>query len=108
MTSKAKGLIPRMPRLYETEDTPAEEKLIWIHFFMGESHWYAVEFDGKDTFSGYVILNGDKQNAEWGYFSLSELTELRVGLFVVCVEDGWRMREFAEIMAERHGEGWNG
>ncbi|XXJ18883.1 DUF2958 domain-containing protein [Desulfovibrio caledoniensis] len=104
MTSKAKGLIPRMPRLYETEDTPAEEKLIWIHFFMGESHWYAAEFDGKDTFFGFSVLNGDMQNAEWGYFSLAELIELRVGRFVVCIEDGWRVREFGEIMRERHGE----
>jgi len=47
-------------------------------------------------------------NSEWGYFSLAELTEIRVGPFVVCVEDGWRVREFKEVMSERHGGGWNG
>lgn len=65
MTSKGKGLVPRMPRLYETEDTPAAEKLIWAHFFLGDSHWFAAEFDGKDTFFGYAVLNGDMMNAEW-------------------------------------------
>lgn len=108
MTTKSKGLVPRMPRLYETEDTPADEKLIWAHFFLGDSHWYAAEFDGKDTFFGYAVLNGDMMNSEWGYFSLAELTELKVGPFVVCVEDGWRVREFKEVMSERHGGGWNG
>ena len=76
MTTKSKCLVLRMPRLYETEDTPADEKLIWAHFFLGDSHWYAAEFDGKDTFFGYAVLNGDMMNSEWGYFSLAELTEL--------------------------------
>ncbi|SOB59853.1 conserved protein of unknown function [Pseudodesulfovibrio profundus] len=108
MTIKSKGLVPRMPRLYDTEDTPADEKLIWAHFFIGDSHWYAAEFDGKDTFFGYAVLNGDMMNSEWGYFSLAELTELRVGPLVVCIEDRWLVREFREVMDERHGGGWLG
>jgi len=47
-------------------------------------------------------------NAEWGYFSLAELTELKVGPFVVCVEDGWLVREFRDVMSERHERGWRG
>eukprot|EP00831_Metopus_contortus_P048469 TRINITY_DN39554_c0_g1_i1.p3 TRINITY_DN39554_c0_g1~~TRINITY_DN39554_c0_g1_i1.p3 ORF type:complete len:102 (+),score=8.42 TRINITY_DN39554_c0_g1_i1:101-406(+) len=93
--------VARMPRLYETEDTLSDEKLIWMHFFLCDSHWYAAEFDGKDTFFGYADLNGDMMNAEWGYFSLAELIELRVGPFLVCIEDGWRVREFREVMRER-------
>lgn len=31
--------------------------------------WYAIEFDGKDTFFGYVT----GEEPELGYFSLSEL-----------------------------------
>ena len=35
--------------------------------------WYAVTFDGQDTFMGFVVVHGDPSNAEYGYFSLSEL-----------------------------------
>lgn len=37
-----------------------------MHFFIGGSDWYVVEFDGDDTFLGYVVLNGDLECAEWG------------------------------------------
>lgn len=37
--------------------------------------WYAVEYDGEDTFFGYVV----GMESEFGYFSLSELSELRYG-----------------------------
>ncbi|GAB7023798.1 DUF2958 domain-containing protein [Salidesulfovibrio brasiliensis] len=67
-----------IPRLYETETIPLENKLIHLHFFIGGCDWYAVEFDGEDTFFGYAILNRDWQNAEWGYFSLSELKAITV------------------------------
>jgi len=38
----------RIPRLYETENIPVDEKLIYHHFFIRDSHWYAAEFDGED------------------------------------------------------------
>jgi len=62
----------------------------------------------SDIFSGYVVLNGDMMDAEWGCFPLAELTERRVWPFVVCIEDGWRGREFGEVMLDRHEGGWNG
>jgi len=67
-----------------------------------------VQFLRPTSFFGYAVLNGDMMNAEWGYFSLAELTELKVGPFVVCVEDGWLVREFRDVMSERHERGWRG
>ena len=81
-----KKRLNEVPRLYETEEVPIKEKVIHLHFFMGNCDWYAVEFDGEDTFFGYAILNGDHQNAEWGYFSLSELVRLKVGWLEVDCE----------------------
>ena len=43
--------------------------------------WYASEFDGEDTFFGLV----DGFEAEFGYFSFSELAEVR-GLLGLPVE----------------------
>jgi hypothetical protein len=92
--------LDRIPRLYETEKVSIKKKLIYLHFFIGSCDWYVAEFDGADTFWGYAILNGDLQNAEWGYFSFSELREIRVksGVEVDCeLEICWRVKMFCEI-----------
>ena len=38
-------LLNKIPRLYATEDVPAKDKVIHIHFFLGNSDWYIAEFD---------------------------------------------------------------
>lgn len=96
----SKERLDKIPRLYETEKIPVEEKLIYLHFFICACDWYVSEFDGDDTFWGYAILNGDLQNAEWGYFSFAELREIRVmgGVEVDCeLETIWRVNMFREI-----------
>ena len=47
------------------------EKVALVKYFTPWSNWtwYALEFDGGDTFFGYV----DGFEREFGYFSLSEL-----------------------------------
>lgn len=74
--------LSRLPRLYETENIRPEEKIVHLHFQLDHCHWWAMEWDGEDTFFGYVLLNGWAQNAEFGYFTLSELLEIKI--------DGWR------------------
>ena len=63
--------LKRLPPLYSTEKIPIEEKVLQVKFFSPDSNWtwYAVEFDGKDRFFGYV--KGFEN--EWGYFSMKEL-----------------------------------
>ena len=56
--------LDRIPRLYDTEHTPAEEKLIYLHFFIGGCDWYIAEYDGDDLFFGFAILNGDYEMAK--------------------------------------------
>ena len=65
--------LSNIPRLYETENIPAEEKLIHLHFFIGGCDWFIAEYDGYDTFFGFAILNSDYEMAEWGYVSFAEL-----------------------------------
>lgn len=69
--------LDRIPRLYETEHIPVEEKMIYLHFFMGGCDWFVAEFDSDDLFWGFAILNGDYENAEWGYISFAELKSIR-------------------------------
>ena len=80
--------LDRIPRLYETENIPAEDKLIYIHFFIGGCDWYIAEYDGDDLFFGFAILNSDFEMAEWGYISFAELKSIHVhGIEIDCETD---------------------
>ncbi len=65
-----KYLAKKLPDLYAKEND--RDPLVICKFFlpMTKWTWYAIEFDGKDRFFGYVV--GDYN--ELGYFSLSELS----------------------------------
>ncbi len=67
-----KQLTQKLPKLYEQENNT--DPMVICKFFlpMTKWTWYAIEFDGKDTFFGYVV--GDY--SELGYFTLSELKEI--------------------------------
>lgn len=75
-----KNIIKKLPKLYASEGN--KDPMIWCKFFTPDSNWtwYAMEFDGKDTFYGLV----DGFERELGYFSLSEISSVRghLGLFV--------------------------
>lgn len=62
-----------LPALRTTEFAP--DPIAQVKFFTpdGEWTWFVVEFDGDDTFFGLVKGFED----ELGYFSLSELQEIR-------------------------------
>jgi hypothetical protein len=101
--------LSRIPKLYETEHVPLQEKLIHLHFFIGSCDWYIAEYDGEDIFWGFAILNDDLQNAEWGYISLSELKSVKVGgwLEIDCeLEEFWQVRKASEIEKIRKAHGW--
>ncbi len=78
--------LARIPKLYSTENTPMMAKDIHLHFFVGGCDWYVAEYDGKDTFFGYAILNNNYEMAEWGYVSLSELKDIKVGVMEIDCE----------------------
>jgi hypothetical protein len=78
--------LAKIPQLYTTQNTLAKDKIIHLHFFIGGCDWYVAEYDGKDTFYGFVVLNGDKQNAGWGNFSFSELCTIKKGFVEIDCE----------------------
>ena len=96
----------QIPRLYETENIPSEEKLIYLHFFLGGCDWYISEYDGDDLFFGLAILNGDFEMAEWGYISFAELKSISIdGLEIDCVS-GWTPKKASGIENIRIAQGW--
>ena len=72
-----KNQLSNIPELYATEETPLDDKIIYMHFFIGACDWYISEYDGNDLFWGYANL-GDDLNAEWGYVSFKELKQIKI------------------------------
>ena len=96
----SKERLAKIPELYETENIPLSDKLIYLHFFILGCDWYIAEYDGNDLFWGYAILNGDYANAEWVYISFSELKAIKIDgwLEVDCeTEESWKIRKASEV-----------
>jgi hypothetical protein len=105
----SKERLAKIPKLYETENMPLMEKAIWLHFFVLGCDWFVAEFDGKDTFFGFAILNNDHAMAEWGNFSFSELKSLKIQgwLEVDCEkEEFWDFWPAADVAKIRQAMGW--
>jgi hypothetical protein len=73
----------KLPKLYDTEHEPLEDKIARIKFFHPVSNWtwYVIEFDGEDLCWGLV----SGHEAEFGYFSLAELNQV-TGPFGLRIE----------------------
>lgn len=90
----------QLPKLYETENQPLSQKLIRMHFFLGNCDWWITEYDGQDLFFGYAVLNGDRELGEWGYISFNELKSIKIGPGIEVDRDlYWEPKPFREIPA---------
>ena len=104
-----KERLAKIPKLYECEDVPVQDKEIYLHFFLGGSDWFISETDGEDIMFGFCILNNDYEMAEWGYVSLSELRSIKIEgwLEVDCeLEEHWKVRTAKEVEQIRKACGW--
>ena len=88
------------PPLYFNEEKNAEQVRVIAKFFdpTGSWTWYATEFDGDDTFFGFVRGFED----ELGYFSLSELESVRLPFGLGIERDLYFGKHtLAEVMEKR-------
>lgn len=71
-----------LPALYSTENIPANMKTILAKFFnpVGAGTWYVVEGDEQEDGDWVFFGLVDLLEKEWGYFTLSELESVDVGL----------------------------
>jgi hypothetical protein len=73
--------LEKCPPLRATDNmnrTLVREHPAIFHYFCDSTDMYICEFDGEDTLFGFTVLNGDVDNSEWGYISLSEITSIPV------------------------------
>ncbi len=105
-----KERLDKIPRLYETEEISLKEKMIHLHFFIGDTDIFICEYDGEDTFWGFVLLNGDLEMAEWGYINFSELKSIRIGrgFEVDCdLERFWKVRPAKKVRLICEAQNWH-
>jgi len=88
----------QLPPLY-SQDGLDGKAIAYVKFFTPDSNWtwWAIEFDGEDTFFGLV----EGFCKELGYFSLSELESIR-GPYGLPVERDlyWQPKRLEEIAPE--------
>ncbi|MBD3204119.1 DUF2958 domain-containing protein [Candidatus Woesearchaeota archaeon] len=90
--------LKNIPKLYETDNIKLRDKIIHLHFFIGGCDWYIAEYDQeRNLFFGFTILNGDTNNAEWGYISFEELKKIKVGFVEIDRDIHWKPKPASEI-----------
>ena len=89
--------LAKIPVLYSTETIPASDKKVHMHFFIAGSDWYIAEYDGEDIMFGFAILNGDTDNAEWGYISFKELQDIKIRFLEVDRDKYWKATQVKNI-----------
>ena len=99
--------LSRIPAFYLTENIPLKEKMIYMHFFLGGCDWYAAEYSPEEQlFFGFAILNNDYEMAEWGYFSLKELSEIKVEFLEVDKDLHFTPAKAKDIKNIKKAQGW--
>lgn len=80
---------------------PIDKAIIHAHYFVGGSDWYVIDWDRKDNlFFGFVVLNGDLQNAELGYFSFAELDEFNRYPLLMNLDFNWHKITYHELQIQ--------
>lgn len=102
------AVLAKIPKLYETESTPAPDKMIWLHYFSPGGDYYIAELDTEtgEAF-GYTRYSHYPDGAEWGYISLPELERVTTHVEIVGIGSArrpaverdlhWQPRKFSEV-----------
>jgi hypothetical protein len=109
IVERLRKVIEEMPETRGTEGIETPDKIVYLHYFTGGSNWYVVEKDigaegEKEPIKqyqayGYVILNQDEQNAEWGYVDIETLKKSNVEL-----DFHWDPKPFSEVIKKEEPE----
>lgn len=79
MKLMTKAIIERLPKLGATDGKPSSEVKVPLKLFdpCGRLTYFVTEWDGEDTLFGYMVSPLGADCDEFGYSSLTELTEVR-------------------------------
>jgi len=86
-----------IPKIGKQDGEHTSETIIHAHIFGGSTDIYISEYDGADLLFGFTILNGDIDNAEWGYSSFQELCNVKLGYFELEWDIHWTPTKVKDI-----------
>jgi len=92
------SVIVNTPKTYATDELPENETMVKMHYFNSGSDWYIIEkdmYEEQRQAYGFVVLNGDLQNAELGYIDIDTLRRMNVEL-----DFHWRERSLEQLKNE--------
>lgn len=95
------NIIEQIPGPYGQDGVPADDKIVYLHYFINGCNWYITERDNwgvQYQMFGYANL-GDDEMAEWGYVGVPELEESRVELNLF-----WKPCRFGDIGKEDNND----
>jgi hypothetical protein len=101
-----KEQLNEIPKLYETDHIRMKDKMIYLYFSFATCDWFISEFDGKDTFFGFVILNDDLEMAEWGYISYDFLKVVNINNQQVEYDSDWKIRKASDVERICQAQKW--
>ena len=97
----------KLPARCENKDKPLREQVIQMHFFLGGCDWFVTEFDAEEgLFFCFAILNNDLLNAEWGYSSLQEMSDIDINGLQVDRDLHWKQRPADQVELIRRAQRW--
>jgi hypothetical protein len=83
-----------IPKLY-AQDEKGKNAIAYMHYFGPSSDWYITEFDPNTNEAfGYVILNGDCQNSEFGYIDVQQFKKHPS----INLDQYWKYKTINEIL----------
>jgi hypothetical protein len=97
----------KIPKLYSSEHTPIEDKIIYMHFsiYFGNAgmDWWIAEYSQEENiFFGFANHN-DPESAEWGYVSFEELKSIKIGGALELERDlNWIPKKVSQIEGIRN------
>lgn len=75
------------PPLYE-QDGKGYDAIVFAHYFIGTSDWLVTEYSPEEDIAfGWACLSGDRQSAELGYVSLTELEAIQIPVSLETDDD---------------------
>ncbi len=87
-----------LPGHGDTVNINQKEKIVGMHFFIQDVHWYVVEFNEMtNSFLGFTKLQCDTLSVGWGRISLLSLQKMNVNGIEVTRDLGWQPKKVKEI-----------
>ncbi len=97
-----------IPSLYETDDLAIsnKDKIVHLHLYNDEAHWFVVESNGEDTFYGIVVPDVDIDKSEWRDIPITELQSFDQNSAAIKCDQNWTPVKAVSVQLIKDRSNW--